>query len=142
MKEYIEFFQAHPVLFFIWVGLALGVVVSTIKAARSKVTLVSQQEAVQLLNHSQAVMIDIRSTEVFHKGHISDSVNIQLSELQKPPVTRLNKFKGRPVIAVCEMGHQSEKAAQILVEEGFEQVYNLQGGMSDWHAKNMPVVTR
>lgn len=142
MQEYTEFFQAHPVLVFIWVGLVVGVVVSTIKAARSKVALVSQHEAVQLLNHSQAVIIDIRSSDHFQKGHISDSVNIQFSELQKPPLTRLQKFKGRPVIAVCEMGHQSEKAAQILVEEGFEQVYNLQGGMSDWQAKNMPVVTQ
>ena len=139
MQEYMEFFKAHSMLSLAWVGLFAALLVSLIKAGTSKIKNISHQELTIMVNRQDAKVIDVRSKDEFRKGHIVDALNVTLSEIKNNQTSTLEKFKASPIILVCNAGMTSSQAAQLLVKQGFENVFNLKGGMGEWQAANMPV---
>ena len=74
----------------------------------------------ELLKHG-AQLIDVRTKEEYHGGHIRGSVNIPLQQLQNS----LSKIKkDKPVITYCASGMRSSSAKSILKQKGFQEVYN------------------
>ena len=81
------------------------------------------------------LLVDVRTPEEFASSHIQNAVNIPVETLQ----TRLDEVPGGiPVVVYCRSGNRSASAAQILVENGFQQVYDL-GGIKDWVALGLPI---
>jgi rhodanese-related sulfurtransferase len=140
MQAYIEFFQANPILSLAWVGLFSALVVTVIKASTSKVNNISHQELTQLVNKQNAKVVDVRGKEEFRKGHIIDALNVSLAEIKNNQLTALEKYKASPIILVCKAGMTSSQAAQLLVKQGFENIYNLKGGIDEWQTANLPLV--
>jgi rhodanese-related sulfurtransferase len=95
-------------------------------------------EATQLINHQGAVMLDIREDPEYQQGHVLNSVHIPLPRLQQQLKT-LEKYKAKPIIAVCQTGNRSAQAASQLRKNGFENVYNLRGGIMAWKNANLPL---
>ncbi|MFQ6372343.1 rhodanese-like domain-containing protein [Shewanella sp. YIC-542] len=139
MQEYIEFFKAHPILSVAWVGLFIALLVTWFKSALSKVKQVNPQEATLLMNKQDAQIIDVRSKDDFRRGHIVNAVNIPMAEIKNNSNTNLEKYKAKPIILVCSAGMTSAQAAELLVKKGYEQVFNLKGGMGEWQTANLPV---
>ena len=67
-----------------------------------------------------AILLDVRTKEEYHYGHIEDSINIPVSDLPDK-IKKLNKEK--PIIAVCESGARSAQAVRYLKSKGFDS-YN------------------
>ncbi len=42
------------------------------------------------------------------------------------------------VLVMCYLGISSQGAAQYLVNQGFEEVYSVDGGFEAWHRANLP----
>lgn len=99
---------------------------------------VSILRATQLMNQSNAVVLDVRDPAAFAAGHLRDAKNIPLKEMSNR-IGDLSKHKSKPVIAVCQSGTQSSKAAAQLRKAGFEQAFSLEGGMNAWLAQGMPL---
>lgn len=70
---------------------------------------------------SGAQIIDVRTPGEFSTGHIRGSVNIPLDRLSQQ-LSKLNKKK--PVITCCASGMRSASAKQLLLANGFTEVYN------------------
>ena len=96
--------------------------------------------AVVKLINNDAVVFDLRSSEAFSRGHIVSAKNIPADELDGK-LSQLQKFRSKPVVAVCEAGVASTKAVDKLRTSGFESVYGLKGGMAAWGQAGLPVVT-
>lgn len=76
------------------------------------------------------VIVDVRTAGEYEDGRIPGSVNIPLSELP----TRLDELaKDVRTVCVCSGGLRSASGAQVLLEGGFTRVYNLLGGLQNWH---------
>lgn len=71
------------------------------------------------LRNEGAQIIDVRTPAEFRGGHLQNSRNIPLQDLQKEQ-TRLNKSVS--YITVCASGMRSASAAAILKENGFTAV--------------------
>ena len=97
-------------------------------------------EAVQLINHQNAVIVDVRSDKEYQEGHIVNSLHIPLGVLENR-LSDLKDHKNDSLIMVCRSGTRSTSAANILKKQGFETVKNLQGGMLAWGSANLPVTT-
>lgn len=70
-------------------------------------------------------LIDVRPQNVFNIRTIENSVNIPVSELR----TRFNEIpKNKKVILFCDKGFNSYIASRILIQKGFDNIYNLSGG--------------
>ncbi|MBV7317499.1 rhodanese-like domain-containing protein [Shewanella sp. NIFS-20-20] len=139
MQEYIEFLKAHPMLSLAWVGLFIALLVTMVKSSLSKVKNVNNHELTMMINRQDAKVIDVRGKEDFKKGHIAGALNVPMADIKNNQATSLEKFKTSPIVMVCSAGMTSSQAAQLLISQGFEQVYNLKGGMGEWQSANLPV---
>lgn len=69
--------------------------------------------------------IDVATPEEFSLGRIQEAVNIPLSELRG----RMQEIPGdRTLVVYCQSGLRSYNACRILLQNGFEKVFNLAGG--------------
>jgi rhodanese-related sulfurtransferase len=91
--------------------------------------------AAELLDRSEAVLLDVREPEEWAAGHAPQAVHLPLGRLAPAAVPQ-----GRPVIAVCRSGNRSGKAADTLAAAGV-RVHNLAGGMKAWARAGLPVIT-
>ena len=98
-------------------------------------------QATEMINHKDAVVIDVRPATDYSKGHIINSINIPASDLTRQ-MKQLEKYRDRPVIMSCRSGAQSGVACKQLIKEGFEDVHNLKGGILAWQSENLPVTTK
>ena len=94
----------------------------------------------RLSGATKPFLLDVRERAEYtgELGHIPGSTLVPLRELADR-VGELEAHKAGPTIVVCRSGVRSTTAAAILVGLGFEQVYNLQGGMVDWNDRKLPV---
>lgn len=102
---------------------------------------VDPAKATELINHQSAVVVDVRPMADFSKGHIINSKNIPLGSLKKQ-LNELDKFKDTPIIVSCRSGNQSRLGCRQLKQAGFQQVFNLSGGIMNWQNSNLPVTTK
>ena len=94
--------------------------------------------ATQLVNASNAVLLDVREPAEFAAGRLPKAVNIPLSQI-KIRAAEVAKFTGRPVVVYCERGQRSRHAAGALAKVGLTDVYNLTGGFRAWKDAGLPV---
>lgn len=94
--------------------------------------------ATQMINQQDALILDIRPDNEYVGGHIVNSTHIPLSYLNDR-LSEIDKYKNKPVIAVCRSGHRSSAACATLKKAGFESVYNLSGGVLAWENANLPL---
>ena len=94
--------------------------------------------ATQLINRSDAIVIDVRDSAEYAKGHILGARNIPLRELPER-VAELDRHKAKPVIVHCDSGSRATSALPVLRKHGFAQVFNLTGGYGAWQQAGLPV---
>lgn len=100
---------------------------------------VSPADLVKLINHEEAVVLDIRDRKEFKEGHIVNAVNIPYASMNDK-IQELEKFKERKLVIVCKMGQHSGAIGKKLRGLGFAEVQRLSGGISEWRASNLPLV--
>ncbi len=89
----------------------------------------SPERVVTLARAGQAMIVDVRESGEYADGHIPRAKHISLGQL----VHRLQELpKDKTVVVGCRSGSRSHKAAELLSEAGFRNVYNMSGGMQHW----------
>lgn len=97
-------------------------------------------EAIQLINHEEALVLDVREENEYSQGHILNSAHVPLGSLNNN-LKRLEKYRERSILISCLSGHRSGQACNMLKKNGFEKVYNLRGGMTAWRNADLPVAS-
>lgn len=82
------------------------------------------------------VVIDVRENAEFAFNHIPNAISIPLGELENK-MNVLNK--NDEIYIVCRTGNRSDLAAQKLTENGFNNVINVEQGMSQWSGKTSSI---
>jgi len=90
-----------------------------------------------LENDSDALILDVRTTEEFETSRIPNSVNIDFynPEIFMQEIGKLNKL--RSYYIYCRTGVRSANSCQLLKELGFAVTYNLIGGIADWSGETI-----
>lgn len=99
---------------------------------------VEPAEATELINRRDALVVDVRPAADFATGHILNALNLPMNGFSKQ-LPSLQKHKSRPLVINCRSGSQSSVACQQLRKAGFEEVYNLRGGILAWENANLPL---
>lgn len=94
--------------------------------------------ALQLINHKNAHVLDVREEGEYKLGHILNSTLIPLGKLNER-IGELEKYKEQPIVVVCRSGNRSGTACAMLGKRGFTQAYNLAGGVTAWQKANLPL---
>ncbi len=102
---------------------------------------VTPAQSTQMINRDDALILDVRENNEYSEGHILNSLHIPLSSL-KTRMKDIEKHKSKKVIIACRSGHRSSQACANLKKQGFEQVFNLSGGVMAWESANLPLVKK
>jgi len=139
MSQLAEFIVNHIILTTLFAVLVVLLILGEIRRLGGAATSVGPADATRMINHDNAIMLDIREDKEHAEGKIINSQHIPLSQLDSS-LKRLEKYKQRPIIAYCRSGNRSNSAAAKLRKQGFEKVYNLRGGVIAWQRENLPLV--
>jgi thioredoxin 1 len=85
---------------------------------------------------ANAILLDVRTVEEVANGKIASAKNIVWDDAFS---AKLDTLAHQPLFVYCGSGIRSAKAAKILKEKGYEEVYELEGGMKAWKAEGMKV---
>ena len=104
----------------------------------ASITNVTADEVYKMLSSNKDYFIlDVRSKEEFDSGHIEGAYLLPVSELEN----RLAELpQDKPIIVYCRSGSRSTSAANILLEKGFKEIFNMTGGITEWQSKGFPVI--
>lgn len=83
-------------------------------------------------------IIDVRTQKEWQAGHLQDSINIPLNQLQER--TYEVPMQG-PVVVHCQGGYRSSIATSILQRHGRENLLDMVGGYKAWVQSGLPVVS-
>jgi rhodanese-related sulfurtransferase len=97
----------------------------------------SPQAAINLINHENAIIVDLRDPEAFRSGHIIAAIRATAEDFSQQ---RMDKYKTKPLILVCARGLQSSQLVAKLKEQGFTNPMVLAGGMAAWQAAELPLI--
>ena len=92
---------------------------------------ISATELKQLIDSEKTspLLLDVRETQEFNFCHIEGS---QLMPMQSVPA-RINELdKEQHIVTICHHGMRSQQVAQFLLQNGFNNITNLSGGVNAW----------
>lgn len=95
-------------------------------------------DALQLINHKEASILDVREPDEFKAGHLLNAKLIPLGKL-RDRIGELERYREKPIVVVCRSGQRSATACALLGKDGFSQVYNLSGGVMAWQKASLPL---
>lgn len=138
MQDILSFIQNHWMLTAaLFIIFALLLIVEFLRQQHGAKR-ISPVQATQLINHQDAVIVDIRPMDAFKTGHIVGAISIPFAELENKS-KKLEKYKSKPIILVCASGLESARATTLLMQQGIN-AYILAGGIRSWREAEMPLV--
>lgn len=80
-------------------------------------------------------VLDVRTGEEWERGHIDGAVNIHGGQV----ADRLGELPPGTLAVVCDRGYRAGAVASVLERAGYDNVFNVTGGMSAWRGAGLPV---
>jgi rhodanese-related sulfurtransferase len=98
---------------------------------------VSPEEAKKMIEkRKDLLVIDVRGQDELQEGYIAGSILMPLWDIikgtQRPP-------KDKPILLICAVGGRSLALGQLMSRNGWNEVYNLKGGISAWKEAKLPL---
>ena len=82
-------------------------------------------------DRSDVVVVDMRSDYEYELGKFKNAITLGLENFRDLPehLHKLESYKDKKILTYCTGGIKCEKASALLLENGFEEVYQLHGGV-------------
>jgi sulfur-carrier protein adenylyltransferase/sulfurtransferase len=97
------------------------------------------QELKKKIGNDEVVLIDVRESREWNYCKIEGAELIPVREIQNADIPTDD---GKDIVLYCHTGQRSYFAAQVLQSRGFENVYNLQGGIDAYAREVDPDIPR
>jgi len=83
----------------------------------------------------ESIILDVRTEVEKEEGDIEGSILINI--MSPDFYTEIEDLdKTKPCLVFCRSGNRSARACMILSENGFQELYNLEGGIQAWNKQN------
>ncbi len=90
------------------------------------------------LELNSPVIVDVRTQSEYNQGHLRNAILIDYNSRDfKSRLSKLDKTKA--VFVYCAAGSRSHAAVNVLAGMGFNEIYDLQGGLSAWQQAKKPI---
>ncbi|MEO6695564.1 MAG: rhodanese-like domain-containing protein [Ignavibacteria bacterium] len=92
----------------------------------------------QMLENDSCVILDVRTPEEFFSGHLRGASHYDFyNEKFEEEIDGLDKNK--TFLVYCKSGGRSRQAMFLMRDLGFEEVYNLSGGIIAWNEQGLSI---
>ena len=111
-------------------------------AVTGEFSLVSPTEAAAVLAEwsPEVVLLDVRTPEEFGQGHVPGALNVDF--YANDFAARLDGLaRDVPYVVYCRSGNRSAQAITIMRDQGFSQVWDVDGGIVSWTEAGLPLAT-
>ena len=92
---------------------------------------ISQDEAKEMMDSQEVVILDVREQDEFDSGHIAGAVLLPVGSISEATAAEVIPKKDSVVLVYCRSGNRSKTASEKLVELGYTKVYEF-GGINTW----------
>jgi len=142
MAQISEFVLNNLLLFAALVAVLVMLIKAELEHQANKGLSLSSSMATRLMNnHSDILILDLRTAADFQNGHIKGAKNIPLKEFASS-IEGLSSHKDKPVLLYCNSGNTVTSAIKLLKKAGFEKINNLDGGIAAWKEASMPLTKK
>jgi len=138
INQLIEFSGNHTSLVLALFVVLVMLIGGEIRQRLSGTSELGPGEATRMLNHDDAIMVDMRSDKEYREGHIVNATHVASAE----NLAALDKYRNRPVIVYCNSGSSSAAFCRKLRKQGFTSVYKLKGGILGWQKAELPLARK
>lgn len=91
---------------------------------------ITAAEAKYMIDNEEVTIVDVRTQEEYDEVHIEESILIPDTSIEKLAPGMLTD-KNATILVYCRSGRRSEIASKLLIEMGYQKVYDF-GGIIDW----------
>lgn len=97
----------------------------------TSVNTIDAETAIEMMASGEDfILVDVRTQAEFDEGHIEGALLLPVDQIEALAVEQLSN-KDAVVLVYCRSGSRSAQASKILVELGYQSVYDF-GGIIDW----------
>jgi len=108
---------------------------------RNSVKTIKPEDLKELITKGEKIIIlDTRSPEEFNLSHLKNARFLNYDSYSAEDLKKLPK--NEKIIVYCSVGYRSERVGEKLQKLGYQNVYNIYGGIFEWKNEGMPVVDR
>ena len=88
-------------------------------------------EFLAMKDQEDVLVLDVRSDYEYNLGKFKNALTLDIENFREFPekIAALQQYKDKKILTYCTGGIKCEKATALLLEEGFENVYQLHGGI-------------
>jgi len=91
------------------------------------------------LDRSEVTLLDVRELVELALAVVEGAVHVPMREV---PSRLAELDRNKPLVVMCHGGARSRRVAEFLVANGFDQVFNLKGGIDAWSEEIDPQIPR
>lgn len=93
---------------------------------------ISVEEFKSMMNKNNTIILDVRTEDEVKQGIIDGAMHINLFDSDfRDQLEELDKSK--TYLVYCRSGNRSGKACEVMSDMGFDNAYNLEGGILAWN---------
>ena len=92
---------------------------------------ISQEDAKQMMDHQEVIVLDVREQHEYDAGHIPRAVLLPVGSIKKDTAEAVIPSLDSAVLVYCRSGNRSRTAAAALANLGYSQVFEF-GGINTW----------
>ena len=90
---------------------------------------ISAVDALQRVKNENIQVVDIRDENSFETEHVDDSFNLNNENINHFIST---SHCDEPLFVICYLGNSSKGVAQYFSQQGYKDVYSVEGGFAAW----------
>ena len=134
--EFIQFLQGELLLTGTLFALIILLIVNIYSEKYRKYQVVDTNGAVSLMDDDELIIIDVREEKERKVGFLNNDLNIPMGQV-KAKMDSLDKSKN--ILVYCKSGTRSDRIADILSKNDFQNVSSLKGGFNAWLKADLPI---
>ena len=92
---------------------------------------ISQEEAKDMMDSQDVIILDVREQDEYDSGHIPGAVLLPVGTIDETTAAEVIPEKDSTVLVYCRSGNRSKTASSTLAELGYTNIYEF-GGINTW----------
>lgn len=100
-------------------------------AADSSYQKITQEEAKEMMDTQEVIILDVQEQDEYDGGHIPGAVLLPVGTIDETTAAEVIPEKDSTVLVYCRSGNRSKTASSILAELGYTNIYEF-GGINTW----------
>ena len=106
-------------------------------AADSSYQQITQEEAKEMMDTQEVIILDVQEQDEYDGGHIPGAVLLPVGTIDETTAAEVIPEKDSTVLVYCRSGNRSKTASSTLAKLGYTNIYEF-GGINTWPYETEP----